>query len=277
MMMKIAQYPTVLTIAGSDSGGGAGIQADLKTISALGCYGSSVITALTAQNTIGVQGIHSIPATFVKQQLESVLTDIVPDAIKIGMVHNNELVETIACVLKKYPSIPVVFDPVMIASSGDRLIEESTVNRIIEALFPAVTLITPNMDEAALLAGMPVETLDHMWQAGEKIMQLGCNALLLKGGHLKTKKLTSLLFQKNGGIKTFESSYIDSNNTHGSGCTLSSAIASFLALGELLPDAIFHAQDYVHEAILYGRNVITGKGTGPLNHFYNPKKLTAKK
>lgn len=272
-MTKKYKYPAVLTIAGSDSSGGAGIQADLKTFSALGCYGMSVITALTAQNTCGVRGIHSVPASFVKDQLQAVLEDVYPGAIKIGMVHNIELIETIAAALIQYPDIPVVFDPVMIATSGDRLIEENTVKSIIERLFPLATLITPNLDEGALLADTQIETVEQMLIAGKKIMALGCNALLLKGGHLKSPELTSILFDNHGLTKHYVSQKIDTKNTHGSGCTLSSAIACYLALGKALPDAIAAAQDYVHEAIDAGRNVITGKGNGPLNHFYNPHKL----
>lgn len=270
--MKHYTYPAVLTIAGSDSGGGAGIQADLKTFSALGCYGMSVITALTAQNTLGVTGIHSIPPEFVTRQLNAVLQDIRPLAIKIGMVHSPEMVAVIANALLHYPDIPVVLDPVMVATSGDRLIAEETVKHLVSRLFPLAALITPNLDEAALLAGMPVATVNDMETAGNIIMKQGCNALLLKGGHLQGQELTSFLFTKDGNVQAFTSNKIETKNMHGSGCTLSSAIASFLARGELLSNAIALAQDYVHNAICHGKDVITGKGHGPLNHFYNPQK-----
>jgi hydroxymethylpyrimidine/phosphomethylpyrimidine kinase len=271
--MKQYKYPTVLTIAGTDPSGGAGIQADLKTFSALGCYGMSVITALVAQNTCGVHSIHSVPVAFVKAQLQSVLEDIKPDAIKIGMVHTLELVIAIAGTLKQYPEIPVVFDPVMIATSGDRLIEETTVTGIIEHLFPLSAVITPNLDEAALLTGNAITTVPQMYEAGTAIMNLGCNALLLKGGHLKSAQLTSLLFTGSGEPELYTSDKIETRNMHGSGCTLSSAIAAYIAQGNDLKAAVALAQDYVHGAIYYAKDVVIGKGNGPLNHFYNPLKM----
>jgi len=271
--MKKYTYPAVLTIAGSDSGGGAGIQADIKTVSALGCYGMSVITALTAQNTLGVTGIHSVPPAFVKAQLDAVLQDIRPLAIKIGMVHSPELVAVIAETLRKYPDIPVILDPVMVATSGDRLIAQETVKHIVAELFPLSALITPNLDEATLLANMPIATVNDMQTAGNIIMQQGCNALLLKGGHLQQDQLTSLLFTADGTIEHFTSHKIETKNMHGSGCTLSSAIAAYIARGETLAQAVALAQDYVHGAILHGKDVTTGNGHGPLNHFYNPQKM----
>ncbi|MFL9838658.1 bifunctional hydroxymethylpyrimidine kinase/phosphomethylpyrimidine kinase [Flavobacterium sp. ST-75] len=272
-MKKKYTYPTVLTIAGTDPSGGAGIQADLKTFSALGCYGMSVITALVAQNTTGVRGIHNVPAQFVEQQLDAVMEDIRPNAIKIGMVHTSQLVEVIAATLKKYPDIPVVFDPVMVATSGDELIEDATIEVIVSQLFPLVTLITPNMDEASLLANMPIETVAQMQQAGQVINRTGCKALLMKGGHLKTKQLTSILMDKNGIVNTYVSDKVDTNNVHGSGCTLSSAIASYLARGEELQGAVAQAQEYINGAIYHGRDVLIGNGNGPLNHFYNPQTM----
>jgi len=272
-MTKQYTYPTVLTIAGTDPTGGAGIQADLKTFAALGCYGMSVITALVAQNTTGVKSIHSVPPDFVKAQLLAVLEDIRPDAIKIGMVHSVALVNVIAEVLTQYSDIPVVFDPVMIATSGDLLIEEDTVSAIVEKLFPLAALITPNMDEAALLAGMTVTNEQDMQAAVTRITGLGVNALLLKGGHLQKQQLTSILAFSNGIIKTFTSEKINTKNVHGSGCTLSSAIASFIARGYVLTDAVSEAQEYVHGAIYYAADVVAGKGNGPLNHSYNPIKM----
>ncbi|TRW25152.1 bifunctional hydroxymethylpyrimidine kinase/phosphomethylpyrimidine kinase [Flavobacterium zepuense] len=272
--MKHYTYPAVLTIAGSDPSGGAGIQADLKTFSALGCYGMSVITALTAQNTLGVTGIHSIPPHFVAEQLETLLQDITPLAIKIGMVHTPQLAGVIADCLLQFPNIPVVLDPVMIATSGDRLIENETVAAIIQKLFPLATVITPNMDEAALLAGTPVTSVADMQAAGKTILGLDTNAVLVKGGHLPSEQLTSLLFtSQSHRVTEYTSQKIATKNMHGSGCTLSSAIAACLALGDALPQAVQKAQDYVHGAILHGADVITGKGHGPLNHFYNPQTL----
>jgi len=272
-MKKVYKYPSVLTIAGTDPTGGAGIQADLKTFAALGCYGMSVITALVAQNTTGVKAIHSVPPDFVKEQMLAVLEDIRPDAIKIGMVHNVALVTVIAEVLKQYPGIPVVFDPVMIATSGDRLIEEDTIAAIVAKLFPLSALITPNMDEAALLAALPVVNEKDMQQAVTKITALGASAVLLKGGHLQTQQLTSVLANVRGVIKTFASEKITTKNVHGSGCTLSSAIASFIARGYSLSEAVSAAQDYVHDAIYNAADVTIGKGNGPLNHSYNPIKM----
>ncbi|MUV02389.1 bifunctional hydroxymethylpyrimidine kinase/phosphomethylpyrimidine kinase [Flavobacterium rakeshii] len=272
-MKKKYTYPTVLTIAGTDPSGGAGIQADLKTFSALGCYGMSVITALVAQNTTGVRDIHNVPAQFVEQQLDAVMEDIRPDAIKIGMVHTSQLVEVIAATLKKYPDIPVVFDPVMVATSGDKLIEDATIAVIVSQLFPLVTLITPNMDEASLLANMPIETVAQMQQAGQVISTTGCKALLMKGGHLQTEQLTSILMDRNGIVNTYVSDKVDTNNVHGSGCTLSSAIASYLARGEKLQKAVALAQEYINGAIYHGRDVLIGNANGPLNHFYNPQTM----
>lgn len=271
--MKKYTYPTVLTIAGTDPSGGAGIQADLKTFAALGCYGMSVVTALVAQNTCGVRAIHSVPPEFVREQLLAVLEDIRPDAIKIGMVHSVGLVNVIADILVAYPDIPVVFDPVMIATSGHRLIEQDTVAAIVEKLFPLSEVITPNMDEASFLTGIPVKGIDDMQEAAAMIMQMNPKALLLKGGHLQSEKLTSMLVNTAGLIQEYHSDKIDTKNMHGSGCTLSSAIASYLAIGDSLRGAVAKAQVYVHGAIFNAADVIIGKGNGPLNHSYNPQTM----
>jgi len=275
-MKKKYTYPVVLTIAGFDGSGGAGIQGDSNTINALGCYPTSVLTALPVQNTSGVKAIHSIPPEIVALQLQTILDDIRPDAIKIGMVHTQELVEVIAATLRQHPDIPVVFDPVMVATSGHRLIEPATVNKIVSELFPLATLITPNLDEAAVLTGNPICSVTDMQKAGAMIMQKGCSHLLLKGGHLPTATLTSLLFDKQGVMATYMSEKIETNNMHGSGCTLSAAIASYLALGENLSDAVSRAQLYVHRAITEGADVAIGKGNGPLNHFFEPQKRVKK-
>lgn len=271
--MKKYTYPSVMTIAGFDGSGGAGIQADIKTFSALGCYATSVLTALPVQNTTGVRKIYPIPVEAVSDQIEAVLDDIFPQAVKIGMVHTPQLVEAIVTTLRKYPKIPIVFDPVMVATSGDRLIEEETITAITEKLFPIADLITPNMDEASILAGTDVKTLEEMRTAGEKILIYGCKNILLKGGHQESSTVTSLLFDETGRQYSFETEKLATVNTHGSGCTLSSAIAAYLARGEALYDAVMLAQDYVFEAISSGKDVVTGKGNGPLNHFFNPQKL----
>ena len=271
--MKYYKYPTVLSIAGFDGSGGAGIQADLKSISALGCYATTVLTALPVQNTTGVQSIFSIPTSVVKEQLDSIFDDIPPCAIKIGMVHTPELVEVIAAKLNEHPDIPVVFDPVMVATSGHKLIEDATIKSIVTSLFPRADVITPNMDEAAILADMPVENLDDMRLSGTKILKLGCKSVLLKGGHLKTDLLTSFFFDQDQSVHEFEFEKFETQNMHGSGCTLSSAIASFLAQKHSLLQAVTKGQDYVHQAIHHAKDVKIGQGNGPLNHFFNPQKL----
>ncbi|REC41955.1 MULTISPECIES: bifunctional hydroxymethylpyrimidine kinase/phosphomethylpyrimidine kinase [unclassified Chryseobacterium] len=271
--MKKYTYPTVLTIAGFDGSGGAGIQADIKTFSALGCYATSVLTALPVQNTMGVRKIYPIAVEAIADQIETVLDDIFPDAIKIGMVHTSQLVETIVKTLSKYPKIPIVFDPVMVATSGHRLIEEETIQTIVEQLFPIAEIITPNMDEASILAQMEVKTLEDMKIAGENILRSGCKNILLKGGHQEFPTVTSLFFEENGKQSSFETIKFETNNTHGSGCTLSSAIAAFIARGEELSKSVELAQEYVFEAIKNGKDVVVGKGNGPLNHFFNPHKI----
>lgn len=271
--IKKYTYPSVLAIAGFDGSGGAGIQADIKTISALGCFATSVLTALPVQNTQGVRNIYPIPYSAVQEQIQAIMDDIFPDAIKIGMVHTAELVKTIVNTLKQYSEVPIIFDPVMVATSGHKLIEDTTISTIIETLFPIASIITPNMDEAAILAGMEIKTIEDMYTAGNKILQLGCKSILLKGGHLEGKRITSLYFQQDGTVLPFEFEKYETNNTHGSGCTLSSAIASYIAQGKNLTDAIALAQDYVHQAIYHGKDVLIGKGNGPLNHFFNPQKL----
>ncbi|ADF52299.1 MAG: bifunctional hydroxymethylpyrimidine kinase/phosphomethylpyrimidine kinase [Zunongwangia sp.] len=271
--MKTYKYASALTIAGFDGSGGAGIQADIKTFSALGCYATSVLTALPVQNTTGVKNIFPIPYQAVSEQIDSIFEDIFPNAVKIGMVHTPELVESIVSALQKYPKTPLVFDPVMVATSGHKLIEDQTIETIIEKLFPLADVITPNMDEAAVLAKMKVENLADMKKAGEKIMNLGCKSVLMKGGHLRSDKITSLYFTPDGKVYDYEFEKFNTNNTHGSGCTLSSAIAAYLATGKNLIEAVKLGQEFAHSAIYHGKNVKTGKGNGPLNHFFNPLKL----
>ncbi|RFM34114.1 bifunctional hydroxymethylpyrimidine kinase/phosphomethylpyrimidine kinase [Chitinophaga silvisoli] len=267
------KYVGVLTIAGSDSGGGAGIQADLKTFSALGCFGTSAITAITVQNTLGVTGIHSIPPDIVAGQIRAVMDDIQPAAIKIGMIHSPDLALAIAATLERYPDVPVVLDPVMVATSGDRLIESETISILKEKLFPLVSLVTPNLDEAAILADMPLHHLSDMQEAADRILQTGCNAVLVKGGHLAGKELFDVYKDQQHNAHIISSQHIATENTHGTGCTLSSAIAAYLARGEKLLTAIDKASHYIHTAIAAGQDVQTGKGHGPLNHFFAPEKL----
>ncbi|WP_290795959.1 bifunctional hydroxymethylpyrimidine kinase/phosphomethylpyrimidine kinase [Flavihumibacter sp. UBA7668] len=271
--MKRYKYLSVLTIAGFDGSGGAGIQADIKTISALGCYATSVLTALPVQNTQGVRKIYPIPVEAVIDQIESIFEDIIPDAIKIGMVHTPELVDAIASTLSLYKKVPIVFDPVMVATSGHRLIELETINTIAEKLFPLADVLTPNMDEATILAGMEVKTIEQMKTAGQRIKEMGCKTVLLKGGHQEGARITSVFLDETGSLHSFETEKFMTNNTHGSGCTLSSAITSYIAQGKSLYEAVALGQDFVFNAILYGKDVQTGKGNGPLNHFFNPQKL----
>ena len=267
------KYPMVFSIAGSDSGGGAGIQADLKTISALGCFGTTAITAITVQNTMGVSAIHPIPTSFISAQIKAVMDDFKPSSIKIGMIFNVEVANTIAETLSHYPRIPIIFDPVMIASSGDKLIENNTVNTLKTALLPISSLVTPNLNEASLLAEMEINNLRDMKQAAIRINKFGCNAVLIKGGHLKGPDLYDFYLDQNGIAHIFSATRIATNNTHGTGCTLSSAIASFIALGNDLETSIFKSKEYIQSAIEHGKEVKTGNGVGPLNHFFNPEKM----
>jgi hydroxymethylpyrimidine/phosphomethylpyrimidine kinase len=263
-------YARVLTIAGSDSGGGAGIQADLKTFAALGCYGMTAITALTAQNTKGVQGIHGIPAEFLKAQIQSVMDDIGVDAIKIGMLHAPEIVDVVAWAIDHYKLKNVVLDPVMVATSGDRLIASETVQVLVRELFPRATLITPNLDEAVLLLGRDISDASVLESAGRDLLAMGARAVLLKGGHLPGDVVMDLLVQPNTPSERLSSRRIHSNNVHGTGCTLSSAIAAYLALGMGLSEAVHCARQFIVQAIAHGADITTGHGHGPLNHGFAP-------
>ena len=269
---KKYKVPTVLSIAGFDGSGGAGIQADTKTISSLGCYAMNVLTALPVQNTQGVKNIFDIPVEAVKEQLDCLFDDIYPDSIKIGMVHNSKLVETISDFLKDYKG-SIVFDPVMVSTSGHRLIQEETIAAIKELLFPLAHIITPNLDEVSVLVGREISTVHAMEEVADEILSLGCNAALLKGGHLQSDILTSILIQKNQAAQYFESKRVQTKNTHGSGCSLSSAIASFLARGYHLEQSTENALMYINSAIKGSKDLVIGKGNGPLNHFFNPQRL----
>ena len=264
------QYARVLSIAGSDSGGGAGIQADLKTFSALGCYGMTAITALTAQNTTGVQAIHGVPAAFLKAQLQSVLDDIGVDAVKIGMLHSPDVVEVVAWAIDHYGLKQVVLDPVMVATSGDRLIAQETVAVLVSELFPRVQLVTPNLDEASLLLQKNLSQIDELQPAGLELLAMGAKAVLLKGGHLQGDVLCDVLHQLGTDARVFQSTRIHSRNVHGTGCSLSSAIAAYLALGHDMHSAVEQARAFIRQAIASGAAVKTGEGHGPLNHGFAP-------
>ncbi|MEY3765434.1 MAG: bifunctional hydroxymethylpyrimidine kinase/phosphomethylpyrimidine kinase [Pseudomonadota bacterium] len=264
------RYARVLTIAGSDSGGGAGIQADLKTFAALGCYGMTAITALTAQNTVGVQGIHAVPPAFLRSQLQSVVEDIGVDAVKIGMLHEPGVVEVVAWAIQHYQLQRVVLDPVMVATSGDRLIADATVRVLVDQLFPLATVITPNLDEASLLLGRPIAAVSDLSGAAQALLSQGARAVLLKGGHLPGDQVFDVLARPGHVDMVLSSARMASRNTHGTGCTLSSAIAAHLALGETLERAVRAARQYILGAIQAGAGVQVGHGHGPLNHGYSP-------
>lgn len=253
----------VLTIAGSDSSGGAGIQADLKTMTAYGVYGMSVITALTAQNTTGVYGVLEVSPEFTALQIDSVFSDIRPDAVKIGMVSNGLIIEAIAKGLTKNNAQNIVVDPVMVSTSGSRLMNEDALCALKSKLFPIADVITPNIPEACILCGFKIEGKDDMERAARVISDESGHSVLLKGGHM-TEDACDVLYKADGTVLWFDSKRIDNPNTHGTGCTLSSAIASGLALGLSLELSIDTAKKYINGALSYGLNL--GKGSGPLNH-----------
>jgi hydroxymethylpyrimidine/phosphomethylpyrimidine kinase len=260
--------PIALTIAGSDSGGGAGIQADLKTFSALGVYGCSVLTALTAQNTLGVQGVHSVDPAFVRAQIDSVLADLAVDAVKIGMLGAAETVAAVAEGLEAWRPPFIVLDPVMVAKGGDRLLHESAVEALRDQLLPIAHLITPNLPEAGALLGAP-PPVDRagMVAAAERLVGLGARNVLLKGGHLAGTVSPDLLLA--GGERCWlESPRIATRHTHGTGCTLSAAIAALLARALPLPEAVDAAKRWLTAAIAGGEGLGIGRGIGPVHHFH---------
>lgn len=264
-------YPCVLTIAGSDCSGGAGIQADIKAISALGAYAASAITAITVQNTLGVTGIHPVPPAYVKVQIEAVMDDIRPKAVKIGMINDAEIVKVIAESILKYHPEYVVFDPVMVSTSGCKLMEDEAIEAITTRLIPLASLITPNLSEAEILAGQKIRTVEDMKQQAKEMLKLGCKGVLIKGGHLDGGLMCDVLqTATEEAPHLFTAPKVDSRNTHGTGCTLSSAIATFLALGEPMSVAVEKAKQYVYKGIESGKDVFIGGGHGPLNHFHSP-------
>ena len=254
---------TALTIAGSDTIGGAGIQADLKTMCAHHVYGMSVITALTAQNTLGVQAIHTPPADFIQAELNSVFSDIFPDAVKIGMLANAEIIRTVAEALRKFSPKHIVLDPVMISTSNHRLLQKDAEQALIQELLPLATVITPNLPETAALSGMEIpHSKDEMLRSAQIISSMTHAAILVKGGHL-ADCADDLLFI-NGETHWFSAPRINTDNTHGTGCTLSSAIASNLALGFNLEESVQRAKKYITEALMHDPHL--GHGNGPLDH-----------
>ena len=267
---KIQNYPRVLTIAGSDSGGGAGIQADIKSISANGCFATSAITAITAQNTLGVNAVEGLSIDILEGQIEAVLSDIGTDSVKIGMLHSAEVVRSVARLLRKYGIKDVVLDPVMVSTSGHKLIEDSAIAVLKSDLMPLARVITPNIPEAEILLGEPIEKLGDLPGAARRLAQQYGVSVLLKAGHLVDDELIDIFYNnETGEVIELSARRVDTPNTHGTGCTLSSAFAAQLAKGLPLNEAARAAKEYINQAITHGAAYTIGNGHGPVHHFYN--------
>lgn len=263
------KYNRVLTIAGSDSGGGAGIQADIKAISAMGCYAASAITAITVQNTLGVEAVHAVPHEILEGQIDAVLSDIGADAIKIGMLHSAEVVNIVAEKIEQYGIRNVVLDPVMVSTSGHRLIEENAIEHISKRLLPLARVITPNIPEAEILSGRTISSEQDFPEIAKLLSNNGQVSVLLKAGHLTGDDLVDYFYNaEDGTITQLPSKRVYTRNTHGTGCTLSSAFAAALARGEELTQAAVSAKKYIEKAIISGADYEIGKGHGPVNHFW---------
>lgn len=276
-MKQTKTYPVVLSIAGSDSSGGAGIQADLKTFSALGVYGATAITAITAQNTQGVHSQLAIDPQMVYEQIVAVVEDLHPSFIKIGMLSNADIVRVVAKALSRY-TIPVILDPVIVSSTGHRLLSVEAQEVIKSQLLPLSLLVTPNIPEMEALTNLPVDTYEHKVEASKILFDYGAKAILLKGGHEEGERKSDILFTNSqSGIEseTFASESVATPNTHGTGCTLSSAIAAFMARGCGMVAAIAEAKSFITEAIRSGADIVIGHGIGPVNHGFNPKQMMA--
>ena len=273
MQDNTTPVPIALTIAGSDSSGGAGIQADLKTFTALGVYGASVLTALTAQNTRGVTGVHTPPAAFVRAQIDAVLDDLDVAAIKTGMLANGEIVTAVAEALAARKSMPLVVDPVMVATSGDRLLDPAAVAAVQHRLMPLATLVTPNLAEAAALLGVGEATsIAAMEEQARALLGFGCRAVMVKGGHGTGNEAVDVLVTAAGEVTHLRAPRIATRNTHGTGCTLSAAIAALLATGAALPDAIRRAKTFLSAALAHGATLRIGNGSGPVDHMFAIKR-----
>ncbi|WP_294479616.1 bifunctional hydroxymethylpyrimidine kinase/phosphomethylpyrimidine kinase [uncultured Bacteroides sp.] len=260
-------HPVILSIAGSDCSGGAGIQADIKTISALGGYAATAITAITVQNTLGVSAVQPISPEIVRGQIEAVMEDLQPVAVKIGMVNDIQIVGVISDCLRKYAPKYVVYDPVMVSTSGRKLMTDEAVEEIKKKLLPLVTLITPNIDEAAVLTGKNIQNVQDMKMAARKLTDEFQTSILIKGGHLEGDKMCDLLHTSEMNYHIYEEEKIETTNLHGTGCTLSSAIATYLAKGYPMREAIQYAKVYITRAIMAGKDLHIGHGNGPLWHF----------
>ena len=267
---KIQNYPRVLTIAGSDSGGGAGIQADIKSISANGCFATSAITAITAQNTLGVNAVEGLSIDILEGQIEAVLSDIGTDSVKIGMLHSAEVVRSVARLLRKYGIKDVVLDPVMVSTSGHKLIEDSAIAVLKSDLMPLARVITPNIPEAEILLGEPIEKQGDLPAAARRLAQQYDVSVLLKAGHLVDDELIDIFYNnETGEVIELSARRVDTPNTHGTGCTLSSAFAAQLAKELPLNEAARAAKEYINQAITHGAAYTIGNGHGPVHHFYN--------
>lgn len=264
------EYKKVLIIAGSDSGGGAGIQADVKAVSACGAYAATAITAITVQNTLGVTDIHAVPVNIIQAQIRAVLEDIGADAIKIGMLHSIDVIRGVIEVLEEYPQIPIVLDPVMISTSGHRLMEENAAEFLKRELIPRALIITPNLPEAEVLWGKSIHSLLEMEEAARALSVDRKTSVYLKAGHWNGDVLTDIFYNAphNRSIQLI-SNRIETNNTHGTGCTLSSALAAFVAKGESIEDVATKAKEYISGAIHAGAKYNIGHGHGPVHHFYS--------
>ena len=263
------KYNKVLTIAGSDSGGGAGIQADIKAISAMGCFATSAITAITAQNTLGVDAVHPVPLDILAAQIDAVLSDIGTDAIKIGMLHSAEVVSLVANKIEQYGITNVVLDPVMVSTSGHRLIEIEAIEVLKQRLIPLARVITPNLPEAEILSGCTITAQQDFPQIATLLSHNNTTSVLLKAGHLNGDTLTDYFYNaEDGSMTLLPSRRVDTRNTHGTGCTLSSALAAALARGESLTEAAISAKRYIEQAIITGAKYDIGHGHGPVNHFF---------
>ncbi|MFQ3622238.1 MAG: bifunctional hydroxymethylpyrimidine kinase/phosphomethylpyrimidine kinase [Acetobacteraceae bacterium] len=254
----------VLIVAGSDSGGGAGIQADIKAVTALGAFAMTAVTALTAQNTEGVSNVLPVPPAFIREQMDVVVSDLGVDSVKTGMLHDAAVIEAVAEELAQLdPSVPIVVDPVMVAKGGHRLLEESAVDALTRLMIPRASVLTPNVPEAEALSGLAILGVDDMRRVASRLLQAGCRAVLLKGGHLPGDRVTDLLATPDG-IETFESARVETRHTHGTGCTLASAVAAGLAQGMRLREAVVRARHYVLLAMASAPGY--GRGHGPLDH-----------
>ncbi len=258
----------ILIIAGSDSSGGAGIQADIKTVTSLGSYAMTAITAVTSQNTLGVKSIHEIPVSEIYKQIDTTIKDIKPDAIKIGMLYSEKVVKCVLDIIKKYKLKKIILDPVMVSTSGHNLISPKCINYIRSKMIPQVTLITPNIPEAEILSNTKINNSEDMIKAIKIIKKLGASNILIKGGHLKTKKIFDI-FHDNNNLLLFRNKKILTKNTHGTGCTLSSAIATYYSCGKTLKNSCYLAIKYVNGAIKTAPNY--GSGNGPINHINSIK------